>query len=223
MKRSKRKVTRWLIIVAVVAALAIGVWYYVKNRPGLKSLFASGGNSPVVLEDYELNGDKVTLSLSKGKGTVNVELRQDGKTVGSSKATFASSMTLTTKAFGYLDVFVDNTDLGTIYVPFQIAGEWTVEKAKCVDETDVMNLQFELIDGRFVVTDLVGNAGFTNVEYWQGADFLGASIPAGHSVEPLIDHHITKKRWGNFPWFGTDNDGKDREMAQLTFKIVPKP
>jgi hypothetical protein len=90
-----------------------------------------------------------------------------------------------------------------------------------VDETGVLDLRFDKTGNRFTLSDARNNAGWANVEYWHGATFLGSTLPADYAIEPLTIHHITKKRWGNFPWLGADNDGLSREMAQLTFKIVP--
>lgn len=223
-----KKTTKYLIALAMSLVLAAGIYWYAKKKNlTLKTLLgalSSTGNSPVVLQDYDVNGAEVTLAFSNGTvGSITVEFRQGSTVVLTQKVPYAESITLTTMAFGYLDVWVDNTDLGTIYVPFQLTGEWTVLKSKCVDETALMNLQFERVNGTFIVTDSADNSAWGNVEYWHGADFLGNSIPIGHEIEPMKDHHITKKRWGNFPWFGSDNDGLQREMAQLTFKIVPKP
>lgn len=206
--------------------LAAGIYWYVKKKNiTLKTLLgALTTDSPVQLEDYEVEGANITLMLTNGvSGNITLELRQGSNVVLKQKMPYATSVALTATAFGYLDVFVDNTDLGTIYVPFEFAGEWQVLKSKCVDENAVMSLQFTKAGNKFIVTDSADNSAWGNVEYWHGADFLGNTLPVGHEIEPMVDHHITKKRWGNFPWFGSDNDGLAREMAQLTFKIVPKP
>lgn len=202
--------------------LAVGIYLYAKKKKiTFKSLFASAGTSPVRLEDYEVENAKITLSLSNGKSgsTINIELRKEGKTVGSLKAAYAATMALSTTAYGYLDLFVDNTDLGSVYVPYQLSGDWTVEKAKAVDETAVLNLQFSKVGTEFFITDTASNAGWTNVEYWYGTTFLGNAL-ANCAVEPMLDQQLTKKRWGNFLWQGLNNDGLEREISQLTFKIV---
>lgn len=224
MKKYKRNCLPWLLALTLAASLAAGIWWYAKkNKITLKSLFASTGNSPVMLEDYEWEADKVTLTLANGQAgkAITVELRREGTVIAAAKVNYGTQVSLTTKGFGYLDVFVDNTDLGSIYVPQLITGAWKVQKAKCVDETGVLDLRFDKTGNRFTLSDARNNAGWANVEYWHGATFLGSTLPADYAIEPLTIHHITKKRWGNFPWLGADNDGLSREMAQLTFKIVP--
>lgn len=179
------------------------------------------GVSDIVLEDYLVSGNQVSLTLSGGdvQDTITVELRQSGVPVGILTASYASVMTITSSGYGYADVYVGNTDIGSAYIPQQISGAWTVQQAKAVDETGFMNLQFNKVGNQFVVTDAV-TGGYTNVEYWHGKDYLGATIPTNYAVEPNVDHHITKKGWSSGSWIGGYDDGINRAKAQLTFKIV---
>lgn len=221
MKPHKKRLIKIGFIALLVASLAGGIWYFVFRKDIFKNLFASLGNSPIVVEDYEIKNGKLRLWLSNGSGTIVIQLRQNGKVVTQQKRTYAAEIDLETSAQGYLDLYIDNTDLATLYIPHTIAGDWKVEKAKCVDETAVMNLAFSKQGEAFTVTDLVDNSGWQNVEYWHNQTLLGSSIPTDYTVEPNLDMHLTKKRWGNFDWVGQDGDGKHREMAQLTFKIRP--
>lgn len=182
-----------------------------------------GGTSGVTLQDYTItNGHDVTLSLSggtNGQSTI-IQLKQAGSNVGAITAPYAASMQIQTTAYGYLDVYVDNTDIGSIYVPQQIAGNWTVQKAKAVYGSS-MDLQFAKSGNDFVVTDAISNSGWANIEYWHGATFLGAAIPNNYKVEPNVNHHITKKRWGNGGnWISYNSDPNSKDKSQLTFKIV---
>lgn len=185
----------------------------------------SGGTSGIVIEDYSINnGSQVVLSLSGGTvgQSTTIQLKQGTNVVGSLTAPYADNMTVQSSAYGYLDVLADNTDLGGVYVPNQITGNWIVQKAKAVDETWMLNPQFAKVGSQFILTDLVANDGWQNVEYWLNGTLLGSSIPQNYAVEPNLVHHITKKRWRNFNWLGQDNDGKDRQLSQITFKIVPQ-
>ena len=221
MKVQKKRLIKIGFIALLVASLAGGIWYFVFRKGVFKSLFASVGNSPIVVEDYEIKDGKLQLSLSNGSGTITLQLRQNGKVVTQQKLTYASEIEIETSAQGYVDLYIDNTDLATLYIPHKLEGDWEVEKSKCVDETAVMNLAFAKQGDAFTVTDLVDNSGWSNVEYWHNQTLLGSSIPNDYTVEPNLDMHLTKKRWGNFDWVGQDGDGKHREMAQLTFKIRP--
>lgn len=186
-------------------------------------IVVGGGTSGVSITDYSINnGNEVVLSLTGGTNGVSttIQLKQGATVVGTLTANYAASMTVTSSQYGYVDIFVDNTDIGSVYIPQQLSGAWTVQKAKAIDENGVMNLEFNKVGNTYVVTDAADDSGWANVEYWHNATLLGSTIPANYTVEPNIDQHITKKRWGNFGWLGYDSDGLHRQMSQITFKIV---
>jgi hypothetical protein len=173
------------------------------------------------LTDYAVSNNQVTLYFEGGSsGSVTIQLKKAGTVVGTLTASYVSTMIVSSSQYGYIDVYVGDYDIGTVYIPQQLSGGWMVQKSKSVDETGVMNLQFIKAGNDYVVQDLVNNSGWPNVEYWHNSTLIGSFIPENYSIEPLIDQHITKKRWGNFEWLGSDNDGKHREISQLTFKIV---
>ena len=182
-----------------------------------------GGISGVSVQDYSVsNGNEVALNLAGGTigQSVTIQLKQAGAVVGTITAPYANSLTVTTNQYGYLDVFVDNTDIGGVYVPHIITGAWTVERAKVDENNGFLNLQFAKIGNSFVVTDS-GSNGYANIEYWHNATYLGATIPANYTVEPQIDHHITKKGWGaGGNWISGNGDTNPKQKAQTTFKIV---
>lgn len=180
------------------------------------------GTSGIEIVDYTVSGgNNVVLTLNNGTNGQEcaIVLRQGSTVVGTLTAPYASTLTVESSQYGYCDVYVDNTDIGSVYIPQQLSGGWTVQKAKSF-ETDVMDLQFAKVGDKFIVTDSVENGGWANVEYWHNSTLLGSSIPANYAVEPNTDMHITKKRWGNFFWLGYDADGLHRQLVQLTFKIV---
>ncbi|WP_273211626.1 hypothetical protein [Runella zeae] len=214
-------IKRYSVLLILTIMVAAGIWWYVKkNNLSFKSLFASVGNSPIVVEDYEIKNGKLRLFLSNGSGNIQIELKQNGQVITTQKVTYAAEIDLETSAQGYLDLYIDNTDLATLYIPHTLTGDWKVEKSKSVDENAVMNLAFDKQGEAFTITDLVDNSGWSNVEYWHNQTLIGSSIPTSYLVSPNLDIHLTKKRWGNFDWIGQDGDGKHREMAQLTFKIT---
>lgn len=185
-----------------------------------------GGSSGISLSDYTIQNDlQAVLSLTGGTNgqSTTIQLRQGGNTVGTLNAPYAATMTVQSSAYGYVDVFIDNTDIGSIYIPNRIAGNnWTVEKSKAVSETGTLDLQFGKVGSQFVVTDAASNSGWANVEYWHNKTFLGASIPNNYYVEPNVEHHFTKKRWGaGGNWISYNEDPNPKAKAQLTFKIVP--
>lgn len=180
----------------------------------------------ISLQDYAItNGNEITLNLIGGTigENVTVQLKQGDTVVGSFTGAYVNTITITSSQYGYLDVLAGTSDLGTIYAPQQIGGNWSVQKAKTVDETGWMNLQFTKVGSQFVVTDSIGSNGLANVEYWHNATYLGATIPSNYAVEPNIDHHFTKKGWGNGgQWISYEGDPNPKQKAQLTFKIVPQ-
>lgn len=182
-----------------------------------------GGTSGVAVQDYTVsNGNEVALTLTGGTigQNVTVQLKQAGAVVGTITAPYANAMTVSTSQYGYLDVFVDNTDIGGVYVPHIITGAWTVERAKVDENNGFLNLQFAKVGNSFVVTDS-GSNGYANIEYWHNATYLGATIPANYAVEPNVDHHITKKGWGaGGNWISWNEDPNPKQKAQTTFKIV---
>jgi hypothetical protein len=186
-------------------------------------IIVGGGTSGVSIVDYSINnGNEVVLSLAGGTvgQSTTIQLKQGATVVGTLTANYAASMTVTSSQYGYADVYVDNTDIGSVYIPQQLSGAWTVQKSKAIDENGVMNLEFAKVGNTYVVTDSADNSGWANVEIWHNSTLLGATVPANYTVEPNIDQHFTKKRWGSFGWLGSDNDGLHRQMSQITFKIV---
>ncbi len=181
------------------------------------------GTIPITLQDYEVvNSNQVAIYLAGGVTgqSVNIQLKQLGIVVGTTTAAYSNTMAVESSAFGYCDVFADGIDLGGIYIPEQISGTWRVQKAKAVNETQTMNLEFTKVGGMFIIGDRVPNNGWPNVEYWHNSTFLGSSIPNNYNVEPNVIHHLTKKRWAQGSWIGSDDDGVNKQKSQLTFKIT---
>lgn len=185
----------------------------------------SGGNSGVSVLDYSIsNGNQVVLTLSGGTPNANttIQLKQGSNVVGTLTATYAGSMTIQTSAFGYLEVWVDGTDLGVVYVPQQITGAWVLERAKAEND-GIMSLEVNKVGGSFLITDTANNSGWPNVEYWHNTTFLGTAIPNGYAIEPNVIHHFTKKVWGSGGgWISYERDTNPKQKRQQTLKIVPQ-
>ena len=182
-----------------------------------------GGGTGIELQNYNVsNGNQAVLSLSGGTigESVTILLKKAGTTVGTLTAAYAASMTVTSSAYGYLDVFVGGTDIGSIYVPEQVTGSFTVQRAKAVND-GIMSIEINKVGSNYILTDTADNSGWANVEYWHSATFLGASVPANYAIEPNVIHHITKKVWGSGGnWISYDGDPNPKQKRQQTLKIV---
>lgn len=182
-----------------------------------------GGNSGVTVQDYSVNnGNEVVLSLTGGTvgQSTTIQLKQGATVVGTLTAAYAASMVVNSSVYGYCDVFIDNTDLGGVYVPYQIAGTFAVERAKAVND-GILTLEINKVGAQYIMSDSANNGGWANVEYWHNSTFLGAAIPANYAVEPNIIHNLTKKVWGNGgSWISYDGDPNPKQKRQQTFKIV---
>lgn len=183
----------------------------------------SGGTSGVTVLDYAINnGNQVVLSLTGGTAgqNVTVQLKQGETVVGSLNAAYASSMTVNSSQYGYCEIVVDGTDIGAVYIPQQIAGAFTVERAKAEND-GIMSLDIAKVGSLFIITDSANTGGWANVEYWHNSTFLGASIPANYAIEPNVIHHLTKKVWqGGGNWISYEGDPNPKQKRQQTIKIV---
>lgn len=184
---------------------------------------SGGGTSGVMVQDYSItNGNQVVLSLTGGTigQSTTIQLKQGSTVVGTLTSAYAASMTITSSAYGYCDVVVDNTDLGGVYLPYKVPGAFTVERAKAAND-GIMTLEINKVGDNYILTDTASNSGWANVEYWHNTTFLGSSIPSNYAIEPNIIHHITKKVWGSGgAWISYDGDTNPKQKRQQTLKIV---
>lgn len=204
-------------------------WFRIRARKG--SSYSDWSNEAsndisvnVSVLDYSIsNLNEITFSLDGGvDGQVTIiQLNQGGTVVGSIATAYASTTTVTTSKFGYCDVYINGIDCGAIYVPYQITGSFTVEKAKAVNDS-IMSLEINKVSNDFILTDTANNSGWANVEYWHNSTLLGASIPYNYKIEPNVIHQITKKLWqGGGNWISYEGDPNPKQKRQQTIKIVP--
>ena len=183
-----------------------------------------GGTSGIVVENVAISGNSVTLALSGGTSgsTLLLQEKQGITSAPLLSIAYGSSITYNTNFEGQIDLLIDNTEKVSYYVPRTLTGNFKIEKGKGVDEKlNEMNLQINRVNGQFILTDTVSNAGWPNVQYWHGDLFLGASIPNNYVVEPKTTHLFLKRRWSAGFWTNQAGDGVNREQNQLAFKIVP--
>lgn len=175
------------------------------------------------MEDFSISGStgkSVNLTLSEGTvgEGVEISLRQGGVEVGSATAGYATSMSVISSVYGYVDVFINGADKGTVYIPQRLFGAYVVEESKAVDENDsFMKLIYtQESDGTFTITDS-GFIGFSTMYYNINGKW-SSSTSINIKLEPNITHSITKFGYNGSYW--GDNSAAQNKK-QITFKIIP--
>lgn len=190
---------------------------------GSSSSTTPSGEQGILMEDFSISGStgkSVNLTLSEGTVGEGVEmsLKQGGIEVGSAIAGYATSMSVISSVYGYVDVFINGADKGTVYIPQRLFGAYVVEESKAVDENDsFMKLIYtQESDGTFTITDS-GFIGFSTMYYningkWNNSTSINIKL------EPNITHSITKFGYNGSYW--GDNSAAQNKK-QITFKIIP--
>jgi len=156
----------------------------------------NGGVSSFSVEDSEPDSGLVlnlTLSLGVEGEATEIVLKSGSTIVGTRSAGYSEEMSITSSAYGHLDVYINGIDKGTVYLPQRLFGPYTVEEGKGVDEDDgFMKLEYIQEDnGTFTINDL-GETSF-NVKYYNINGKWRNSSSLGIQLEPNIIHSITTK------------------------------
>jgi hypothetical protein len=177
-------------------------------------------NQGILVEDFTIDsivGKTIALSLSGGVigETIEVELKQGNTVVGTSTGVYASTVTLESAQYGYVDVFINNGFKSTIYLPYKLLGNYVVEESKGVDDNDAfMKLVYTQDNlGEFTVSD-IGSMSYGTVYY--NVNGKWRNTLSGLKLEPYTNHSITKFAYNGGYW--GDNSAA-QEKKQISFRI----